>query len=122
MNDEEKARYLANIHLVLASDDQVDRDEERLFEAIARDIRAGYGEQRKAKALAASKEVQLQVSDRWSDRIRNLEDMIFAAYGNAEVDPSERKLIVEYAKQLGIDQKQLNQIKVESKNRHEGVQ
>lgn len=118
MNEEEQIRYLTNIYLVVASDGEVDGDEERLFDSISRDIRAGYGERRKAKELAESGVVQTHVSDRWSDRIRNLEDMMFAAYCNGEIDPAEKRLVVQYAKQLGIDQEQLNQIKQETKRRH----
>ena len=119
MKNEEAIRYLANIYQVLASDNEVERDEERLFEAISREIHAGYSERRQAMELAASQPIQTQVSARWSERIRNLEDMIFAAYRNGVLDPSEKKPIVEYAMSLGIDQPHLNLIKNEAKQRHE---
>ena len=119
MTNEEEVRYLANIYHVLASDNEVGREEERLFEAISREIHAGYSERRQAMELAESQGVQTNVSPRWSERIRNLEDMIFAAYSNGVLEPSEKKAIVEYAKHLGIDQQQLDLIKQESKNRHE---
>jgi uncharacterized membrane protein YebE (DUF533 family) len=118
MKKEEAARYLANIYLVLATDNEVNRDEERLFEAISREIQAGYLERRDAMKLADSQGVQTNVSARWSERIRNLEDMIFVAYSNGVLEPSEKQAIVEYAKHLGIDQQQLDLIKKEVKQRH----
>ena len=118
MNEEEKARYLANIYLAISADGDVDQDERRLFDSLARDIQAGWDERGKAEALAASGRVQTQVSDRWSDRIRNLEDMILAVYCDGEIDPSEKQLIVKYAKHLEIDQKQLGRIPQETKRRH----
>ena len=119
MKNEEAARYLANIYLVLASDNEVKRDEERLFEAISREIKAGYLERRQAMKLAENQEVQTNVSARWSERIRNLEDMIFVAYSNGVLEPLEKQAIVKYAKHLGIEQQQLNLIKKEVKQRHE---
>ena len=119
MTNEESVRYLANIYHVLASDNEVGRDEERLFEAISREIHAGYSERRQAMELAKSQGVQTHVSARWSERIRNLEDMIFAAYCDGVLEPSEKKAIVEYAKHLGIEQRQLDLIKKEVKQRHE---
>ena len=118
MKNEEATRYLANIYLVLASDNEVKRDEERLFEAISREIQAGYSERRQAMKLADNQEVQKNVSARWSERIRNLEDMIFVAYGNGVLEPLEKQAIVEYAKHLGIEQQQLDLIKKEVKQRH----
>jgi uncharacterized tellurite resistance protein B-like protein len=118
MNEEEKTRYLSNVYLVIAADGDVDEDEQRLFGSIAREIQADHGVRWEATKLAVGGEVQRHVSDRWSDRIRNLEDMILAVYCDGQIDPSEKQLVVDYGKQLGIDQSQLNQIKQEAKRRH----
>ena len=121
MKNEEATRYLANIYHVLATDNEVERDEEHLFEAISREIQAGYSERRQAMKLAENQGVQTHVSARWSERIRNLEDMIFVAYSNGVLEPSEKQAIVEYAKHLGIAQQQLDLIKKEVKQRHEAL-
>ena len=44
MNEEERVIYLANIYQLLIADGGVDRVEERVFEEIRRDLRAGYFE------------------------------------------------------------------------------
>lgn len=119
MRNQDRIRYLANVYHVLASDEDVTRVEEESFDEIARGIGAGYFEKKQAIEMAKNQGLQIPVSERWSQRIGNLEDMFFAAYCNGILEPGERKAIVEYAKHLGIDQKQLSLIQKEAKRRHE---
>ena len=118
MNDEEKVKYLANIYHLLIADGEVDRLEERVFDEIRRDLRSGYFETTKAKEMAEEEGFQVQMVGRWSDRVANFEDMLFAAYCNGVFEKAEKKTIKEYARQLGIDQKQFDQIKQETKRRY----
>jgi uncharacterized tellurite resistance protein B-like protein len=118
MNKEEKVRYLASIYHLLISDGAVDRIEEKVFEAISRDIGAGYFERKNAMELAANEGYQPQLVGRWSQRIGNLEDMLFAAYCNGVLERTEKKLITVYASQLGISQAQFDVIKDETKQRY----
>ena len=121
MNREQTVRYLANVYHVAASDGAVGRDEERVFEEIARDLRAVYTDRKQAQQLGAAEGIQSDVGDRWSTRIKNLEDMMYAAYCNGRLDAGEKTAVVTYAKTLGIDQKQLNLIKQEAKQRCEAA-
>jgi uncharacterized tellurite resistance protein B-like protein len=118
MNGEEKAKYLANIYHVLIADGGVDRLEERVFDGIRRDLRAGYSETQKAKKLAEQQGYQVELVGRWSDRIANLEDMLFAAFCNGVFERTEKKVIQQYAKQLGINQTQFDVIKQETRCRY----
>lgn len=118
MNKEEKVAYLANIYYLLISDGGVDRIEETVFEGIRRDISAGYFETQEAMELARSEGYQVRLVGRWSQRISNLEDMLFAAYCNGVLERTEKKAIQQYASQLGIDQRQLDLIKEETKRRY----
>jgi len=118
MNKEEKVQYLANIYYVLLADRQVDRIEERVFEEISRDIGAGYFERKDATDRAQKRGYQVQATGRWSQRIRNLEDMLFAAYSNGVMDPAEKKTVKQYAAQVGIDQKQFGLVIQEAKQRY----
>ena len=117
MNDEEKTKYLANIYYVLIVDGGVDRPEERAFDEIQRHLRGGYFTTKKAKELAQSEGFQWQLVGRWSDRVGNFEDMLFAAYCNGVLERTEKKAIQQYASQLGINQAQLDLIKQETKRR-----
>ncbi len=118
MNDEDKVKYLANIYHLLVADAGVDRLEERAFDDIRRDLRAGYFETQKAKEMGRQPDFQLQLVGRWSERVANLEDMLFAAYCNGALEPGEKKVIQQYARQVGIDQKQFEIIKQETKRRY----
>ncbi|MFV2065417.1 MAG: hypothetical protein ACC645_00445 [Pirellulales bacterium] len=117
MNRDNKIKYLANIYHLLESDGGVDRVEDKVFEEIAREIEAGYFEKKEAKNLAKTADFQLQRLDRWSDRIRNLEDILFSAYCNGVVDPAEKKLILGCADQLDISQQQFDVVKKETRRR-----
>ena len=118
MNKEDKVRYLANIYYLLVSDGGLDRIEEDVFDEFRRDLGAGYLERQGAISLAQKEGYRVQLVGRWSERIRNLEDMLFAAYCNGVLERTEKKVIVDYAGQLGIDQRQLDVIKQEAKRRH----
>ena len=118
MNGEEKAKYLANIYHLLIADGGMERVEERVFDDIRRDLRAGYTETQKAKELAQQEGYQVELVGRWSDRIANLEDMLFAAYCNGVFERTEQKALQPYAKQLGINQTQFDTIKQETKRRY----
>ena len=118
MNKEEKIGYLANIYHLLISDGTVDRMEEDVFEQIRREIGAGYFEREGAMEMARKQEFQLRPVGRWSQRIRNLEDMIFAAYCNGVLECAEKKVIKDFASQLGINQTQFDVVKEETKRRY----
>jgi len=118
MNDEEKVTYLANICHLLIADGGVDRLEERVFDHIRRDLRAGYFERQKAKEMAQKEGFQAQMVGRWSDRVANFEDMLFAAYCNGVFEKTAKKAIQQYARQRGINQEQLDMIKQEAKHRY----
>ena len=118
MKNEERVKYLANLYCVLIADDATDRVEETVFEEISRDIGAGYFERREAMEMAKNEGLQVQLADRLSQRIRNLEDMLFMAYCDDALAPTEKKLIMEYANSLGISQEQLKMVNEEAKRRY----
>ena len=119
MTDEDKVKYLANIYHLLIADGGVDRLEERVLDEIRRDLRAGYFETQNAKALAQQPGYQVELAGRLSERVANFEDMLFAAYCNGVVERTEKTVLQQYLKQLGINQAQLDMIKQEAKHRYE---
>ena len=102
MKTEETISYLANIYAVVAADGVVDRVEERVFETIARDIGAGYFARKQAVERAGGDDdLPAKLELRWSDQIRNIEDMLFVAYCDSGLDPTEKRVIIDYANVLG---------------------
>ncbi len=118
MNDEEKVKYLANIYHLLIADGGVDPVEERVFDEIRRDLAAGYFQMQKAKEMAEKEGFEAQMVGRWSDRIANFEDMLFAAYCNDVLEQTEKKTLQQHARQLDINQAQFDTIKEEAKRRY----
>jgi len=118
MNKEEKVGYLANIYQLLMSDGVVDRLEEKAFEEISKDIGAGYFERRSGMEAAREDGFVAKPVGRWSDRIKNLEDMLYAAICNGVVDAAEKRLIKEFGGNVGISQEQFDVIKEETRARY----
>ncbi|HJN09419.1 MAG: TerB family tellurite resistance protein [Pirellulaceae bacterium] len=114
---DETVDYLANIYAVVAADGAVERIEERVFESIAREIGAGYFERKQAIEKINTGQWPVRLDLRWSDRIRNLEDMLFVGYCDGTLDPTEKQAIINYANLLSINQQQLGLIKEEAKRR-----
>lgn len=118
MNKEEKVGYLANVYQLILSDGVVDRFEEKAFEEISKDIGAGYFERRSGMEAAREDGFEAKAVGRWSDRIKNLEDMLYAAICNGVVDAAEKRLIKEFGGQVGISQEQFEVVKQEARERY----
>ena len=117
MDKQQAVDYLVNIYAVLASDGDVERSESRVFEVIAKEIGAGFFERKKAIEAYEETKATATLSGRWSDKVRNLEDMLFAAYCNGALARDEKAIVVAQARVLGIEKEQLTVIKTEAKQR-----
>ena len=117
MDNEEQIQYLANIYHLVRADGQIDRLEEKLIDEIAKGVKAGYFEAIKARDMSEKEDFLIKYPDRWSDRIRCIEDMLLVAYSDKKLHALEKKVLLEYARQLGISQKQFDIIKKETKAR-----
>lgn len=119
MEKEDQVKYLANVYHVLLADGEVDSVETRVNEAIAREIGAGYFERKTARESAESERFEFQYVDRWSDRVRNFEDLLFAIFCNGVTHPAEKKEIKTYLKPLRINQEQLDLMISQAKQRYQ---
>ena len=117
MTEDEKVQYLANIYHVARADGRVEVLEDGRVEDMAAGIGAGYLETRNALDLSARKDFSVIFPARLSERIRNMEDMLFLAYADQDLHDMEKKIIVDYARQIGVTQDQVNMIKKEAKAR-----
>ncbi len=88
-----------------------------MFEAIAREIGAGYLERKQGIARAGEDGMPIRLELRWSDQVRNLEDMLFVGYCDGSLDPTEKQVIIRYAQFLDISQSQLSFIREDAKRR-----
>ncbi|MCA9101179.1 MAG: hypothetical protein KDA63_08520 [Planctomycetales bacterium] len=117
MERQDQVSYLANIYRIVLVDGQSDRREEKAFDVIAREMGAGYFEVKEAKELAAADQYDFRPVSRWSDQIRNLEDMLLVAHLNGAIHPEEKSLVLAAAGEAGINNRQFDVIKAEVKQR-----
>ena len=117
MTEEEQVQYLANIYHVARADGRVEVIEDGVIENMANDIGAGYLETRNALDLSVEKDFSIIFPARLSDRIRNLEDMLQLAYQDQVLHGLEKKIMIDFARQIGITQEQVNTIRKEAKAR-----
>ena len=117
MTEEEQIQYLANIYHVARADGRVEVVEDSVVEDMAKGIGAGYLETRNGLDLSAEKDFCVVFPARLSERIRNLEDMLLLAYSDQKLHDLEKKIIIDFAKQIGITQEQVNMIRKVAKAR-----
>jgi hypothetical protein len=114
MNSDEVVQYLANTIAVARADGVLNPAEESVLASIAADIRAGKKDLREAQKLAASPEFAVRPVGRYSEQIRNTEDMILMAMAEHDAADTERAVVVSFAREVGITQWQLDRISAES--------
>ena len=114
MTQQEQIQYLANLYFLAGADHNFEVEEDYILQDIAKGIGAGYLETRKALDFAGEKDFQIKLPTRYSETLRCLEDMLFLAMSDSKLDRMEKEIIVKYAKQLGINQQQLDQIRQET--------
>ena len=101
MTNEEGIQYLANIYYLLRIDGSIDRAEEKVFEKIGKAVGVGYFDMSKAKDLSAEEGFSIKVPDRFSDRIRCLEDMLVVAYSDKSLHPGRVQSVTQSALEIG---------------------
>ena len=117
MTNEEKVIYLSNIALISAVDGQVTRVEAKAIESICHDIGATEADLHKALNTVSQGNHKITPVGRFSDRVRNLEDMIWVSLSDGEFNKAEKPEVVAFAKSIKITQDQLTEILSESKRR-----
>lgn len=110
-------KYLANIMAVARADGILSPQEEAAIGEICAEIRARKKDISRAESLVSNTDYKLTPVGRYSEQIRNIEDMIFTSLSDGKLEASERSVIVAFAKQIGIAQQQINRILSEAKSR-----
>lgn len=117
MNQEDVVQYLANIISVAGADGVVSEIEGKAIESIRQEINASESDLRKALHAIAHGGHQMTPVGRFSDKVRNLEDMIFVAICDGQLSKSEKPEILSFAKAIKISQNQVSEILSEAKLR-----
>ncbi len=114
MKETELIRYLANLIMVAMADGFVSKEEKTAIKRIYKEINAKKTDFEESKRLTEKADYQVTPVGRYSERIRNLEDMIFVALSDSHLSDSEKKVILPFAKAIGAKQEQINTILSES--------
>ena len=117
MTKEEKIQYLANLYYLIKIDGKVEDVEDRFLTKAASEIGAGPYYITHAKNTALEKGFSIQYPKRYSDRIKNVEDMLLLAYSDKRLHKLEKKIIQEYIKETSISKDQMKVIQKEAKER-----
>jgi rRNA maturation endonuclease Nob1 len=117
MNKEDMVTSLANVALISASDGKLDPREAKAIESIRKEIGAGEQELHEALKVVARGGHKIRPVGRFSDKVRNLEDMIFVSLSDGNLDKKQKPEILSFAKAVKISQIQLTQLLSEAKLR-----
>ena len=119
MIKEDKVLYLANAALISAVDKEISPLEAKAIESVREEIGASIEDLRKALSSVAHGDHQITPVGRFSDRVRNLEDMIFVSLSDGELSKPEKPEVISFAKSIMITQDLLTEILSETKTRIE---
>ncbi|HUT91221.1 MAG TPA: zinc ribbon domain-containing protein [Thermoguttaceae bacterium] len=117
MNEAEIVTYLANVMCVARADSVLQPEEESALEAIRTALKAKKTDMGKAEKIASKPDYQPTPVGCYSDKIRNFEDMVFVALADTKIDPTEKVMIVAFAKQIAMTQDQVNIVISEARSR-----
>lgn len=114
MRGKDLISYLANLITIATADGFIDKKEEAAIERVYKEINAKKTDLEEAKMITEKGDYQVTPVGRYSERIRNLEDMIFVALSDSDLSDSEKSVILSFAKAIGAKQEQINTILSES--------
>lgn len=117
MIQEERVTYLCNVVQVAGADGEISAGEGKTIERVRKEIGASREELAEALRAVGQGGLEIVPVGRFSERVRNLEDMVFVSLCDGHFSKSEKPEIVSFAKQIGLSQAQLNQIPAEARKR-----
>jgi uncharacterized tellurite resistance protein B-like protein len=117
MTKEERITYLGNVVHVAGADGEVSPLEGEAIEQVREELGASADDLAEALRAVAAGAHDVMPVGRFSDRVRNLEDMIFVAVCDGRFSGEEKPEVVSFAKEVGVSQTQLNGILKEARER-----
>lgn len=110
MSGDEIITYLANIIALARADGILNTNEELACEQIYRTFNIKKSQIKEAQKLVESPDFDLRLVSRFSDQIRNLEDMILVCLADGEMSDIEKQMISDYIKLTKITDAQVDDI------------
>lgn len=117
MTNDEKLLYLSNLVLIAGTDRIISEAEAKAIEIVRQQMGASESDLKKALHAVNHGDHKLTPCGRFSDKVRNLEDMVLVAISDGEISKSEKPEILSFAKTIKISQDQITEILSEAKLR-----
>jgi hypothetical protein len=117
MNDSDKVAYLANVLMVAFADNTLSPRESAALEEIRKSVDAKKSHLATAQKNVESGGYTMSRAGSFADQVRNLEDILFVALSDSELDPKESQLVSDYCQLIGVYQDQLDKIIADSSRR-----
>lgn len=102
--------YLANVLCVIQADGELSPSEERAFAEVCAESNAKKRQVKQAEKLVSESDFKPVPIGRYSEQIRNVEDMVLVAMADGDVSGPEKKRIASFALAVGVTKEQVNRI------------
>ena len=110
LSNDQLITYLSNIIYVARIDGKITASETQAIEEIQKRIGAKKSELNKASLMAESTEFKIKLIGHFSDKIKNMEDIIYISLIDGDLDEKEKELFVDAASDLKITSEQIDLI------------
>jgi Zn finger protein HypA/HybF involved in hydrogenase expression len=117
MNKDDLVLCLANVVSISRVDGETNSLEGQAIERIRQEIGATKGDLTTAISAVVKANHKITPVGRFSEKVRNLEDMLLVSISDGELSDTEKPEILSFAKAIKISQDQLQEILTESKLR-----
>ena len=117
MTKDELVIYLANLVSISGLAGEITPDESEAIEQIRQEIGASKSDLKTGIDAVVQRTHQITPVGRFSDRVRNLEDMVLVSIADGKLSESEKPEILSFAKTIKVSQKQIKEILAGSKLR-----
>lgn len=116
-NDQDKIEYLANILVVAFADKSLSARETAALEEVRKGIDAKKGVLAAARKAIEGSSYDFVLVGTFADQVKNLEDMLFVALTDHDLDHNEGSLARAFGQLIGISQEQFDQMVAETSHR-----
>jgi len=96
MDSEDRVLYLANVILISAADGTLSDEEGQAIEKIRQEMGAEEEQLKQALEAVARGGHSLKPVGRFSDRVRNFEDMVFVSLADGEMSKAEKPELLSF--------------------------
>lgn len=112
-------QYLANIWAVARANNVIGESQRAALEEVCSEMGGKKTDLSKAEKLVASDGFVLKPIGRYSERVRNAEDMLYVALSDGELCEDEIECITAFLKDIGLDQDSVDIMVAEAQTRSE---